>query len=328
MKHATLYRYRLPMDSGVILRDQRLTHREGLLLELQTQGRRALGEVAPLAGFSAESLNAAQEQLLLLLMRWTQGESCEQILQAASLPSVAFGLSMAFAELELAQSLPKAGNFQTAPLCSGDPDEVLIALADLFAPLAKIKVGLYEPIRDGLTVSMLLDAIPTLKLRLDANRQWSLAKALKFASYLTQEQRARIDFIEEPCLDCEQSIEFSTQTGIALAWDESLRDGSVVWDAPNLAAVVIKPTLTGSLAQVQALVAKAHQLGKQAVISSSFESSVGLCQLARLAAWLTPDVTPGLDTLSLFAAQLESEWPASKLPIQKLSDCEKIWHSA
>ncbi|MGL4827469.1 MAG: o-succinylbenzoate synthase [Vibrionaceae bacterium] len=328
MKHATLYRYRLPMDSGVILREQRLTHREGLLLELVAGGRRALGEVAPLAGFSAESLESAQAQLLPLLTRWTQGEESAQLLQEASLPSVAFGLSMAFAELELPDGLPKAGNFQTAPLCSGDPDEVLIALADQAAPLAKIKVGLYEPIRDGLTVSMLLDAIPQLKLRLDANRQWSLAKALKFASFLTPEQRARIDFIEEPCFDSAQSVEFSAQTGIALAWDESLRDGTFSWDAPHLAAVVIKPTLTGSLADVQALVAKAHQLGKQAVISSSFESSVGLCQLARLAAWLTPDVTPGLDTLSLFAAQLENAWPESKLPLQTLNDCEKLWQSA
>jgi O-succinylbenzoate synthase len=40
------------------------------------------------------------------------------------------------------------------------------------------------------------------------------------------------------------------------------------------------------------------------VISSSIESSLGLTQLARIAAWLTPDTIPGLDTLNLMQAQL------------------------
>ena len=37
-------------------------------------------------------------------------------------------------------------------------------------------------------------------------------------------------------------------------------------------------------------------------------------QLARIAAWLTPDTVPGLDTLNLMQAQLLREWPASTLP--------------
>ena len=54
-------------------------------------------------------------------------------------------------------------------------------------------------------------------------------------------------------------------------------------------AVVIKPTLTGSLEKVREQVQAAHALGLTAVISSSIESSLGLTQLARIAAWLTPD---------------------------------------
>ncbi len=57
-------------------------------------------------------------------------------------------------------------------------------------------------------------------------------------------------------------------------------------------AVVIKPTLTGSLEKVREQVQAAHALGLTAVISSSIESSLGLTQLARIAAWLTPDTIP------------------------------------
>ena len=49
--------------------------------------------------------------------------------------------------------------------------------------VAKIKVGLYE-VRDGIVVNLLLEAIPDLKLRLDANRSWTPAKAEGFAKYV------------------------------------------------------------------------------------------------------------------------------------------------
>ncbi|MBX4341079.1 hypothetical protein K4G93_23405, partial [Mycobacterium tuberculosis] len=44
-------------------------------------------------------------------------------------------------------------------------------------------------------------------------------------------------------------------------------------------------------------------------------SSLGLTQLARIAAWLTPQTIPGLDTLSLMGAQLVRPWPESALPV-------------
>ncbi|SQJ17958.1 O-succinylbenzoate-CoA synthase [Salmonella enterica subsp. enterica] len=55
-------------------------------------------------------------------------------------------------------------------------------------------------------------------------------------------------------------------------------------------------------------VAAAHALGLTAVISSSIESSLGLTQLARIAAWLTPGTLPGLDTLHLMQAQQVRPW--------------------
>ena len=39
--------------------------------------------------------------------------------------------------------------------------------------VAKVKVGMYEANRDGLIADMLLEAIPDLQLRLDANRSWT-----------------------------------------------------------------------------------------------------------------------------------------------------------
>ncbi len=59
--------------------------------------------------------------------------------------------------------------------------------------VAKVKVGLYEAVRDGMVVNLLLeaipdlhlrlDAIPDLHLRLDANRAWTPLKGQQFAKY-------------------------------------------------------------------------------------------------------------------------------------------------
>lgn len=68
----------------------------------------------------------------------------------------------------------------------------------------------------------------------------------------------------------------------------------------------------------------AHALGLTAVISSSIESSLGLTQLARIAAWLTPDTIPGLDTLDLMQVQQVRRWPGSTLPFVDVDALERL----
>ncbi|MCI0301403.1 o-succinylbenzoate synthase [Cronobacter sakazakii] len=320
MRAAQLYRYQVPMDAGVVLRERRLKTRDGLLVRLSDNGREGWGDIAPLPGFSDETLDAALSAARDWLRAWQRGDA-QPLPEVAS---VAFGLSLAQAELH--GTLPVAANYHTAPLCTGDPDELFARLAGLPGKkVAKIKVGLYEAVRDGMVVNLLLEAIPDLTLRLDANRAWTPLKAQQFAKYVNPAYRSRIEFIEEPCKTPDDSRAFAAETGIAIAWDESLRERDFSITAePGLRAVIIKPTLTGSLQTVQQQVAQAHAQYLTAVISSSIESSLGLNQLARLAAWLTPGVTPGLDTLALMQAQLVRPWPGSPLPCWPVDALEPL----
>ncbi|MCS3431649.1 o-succinylbenzoate synthase [Klebsiella sp. BIGb0407] len=320
MRRAEVWHYQIPMDAGVILRNQRLKQREGLLVRLTEGEQTGWGEIAPLPGFSHENLGEARLALLNWLSQWQAGKEDP----LPELPSVAFGLSCALAEL--AGDLPHAADYRAAPLCSGDPDELILALAAMPGEkIAKVKIGEYEAVRDGMVVNLLLEAVPQLRLRLDTNRRWTPLKARQFAKYVNPAYRSRIAFIEEPCQTPEQSREFSLETGIAIAWDESLREpGYVFQSEPGVVAVVIKPTLTGSLDRIREQVAAAHQQGQIAVISSSLESSLGLTQLARIAAWLTPGEIPGLDTLALMQAQVIRRWPGSPLPCWQLDNLEQI----
>lgn len=326
MRSAKLYRYELPMDSGVILREQRLKVREGFIVELAQDGQLGRGEVAPLPGFSIESLDDVYSQLVEQLTKWQRGE---ELALDELYPSVAFGISMA--QLELDNILPHEGRYQAAPLCSGDPDELLPKLNAMQGEkVAKIKVGLYEPIRDGMLVNLFLESIPDLSLRLDANRAWTAEKAQQFAKKIAPSLRQRIAFIEEPCQVPGDSFSFAINTGIAIAWDETLqhairKDDFVLQDLNGAKAIIIKPTLIGSVERCIALMEKAKALGIKAIISSSIESSIGLTQLARLAQWQLPEEVPGLDTVGLFAQQLEVAWPGCELPVASLADQSLIW---
>ncbi|MFW7523064.1 o-succinylbenzoate synthase [Vibrio ostreicida] len=326
MRTAKLYRYQLPMDSGVVLREQRLKEREGFVVVLTDNGCVGRGEVAPLPGLSLESMDEAYQQLRTQLTAWQRGEGIDG---SELYPSVAFGVSMA--QLELAGHLPEQGCYYAAPLCTGDPEELLPKLNQMPGnKVAKIKVGLYEPVRDGLLVSLFLDSIPDLMLRLDANRAWSAESAQLFADKVAPSLRQRIAFIEEPCHAPSDSFSFAINTGIAIAWDETLQhsirnEDFSLEDFNGAKAIIIKPTLLGSVERCIALIESAKTLGIKPIISSSIESSLGLTQLARLSRWQLPDEIPGLDTIGLFEQQLEQPWPGCDLPISRLSEHALVW---
>jgi o-succinylbenzoate synthase len=326
MRSAKLYRYALPMDSGVILRNEKLFERQGFIIELNQDGVIGRGEVAPLPGFSDESMLDVEAQLPVQLKLWQQGVEIDYNM---FYPLIAFGLSMAVMELQ--GELPPEGNFFAAPLCSGDPDDLIEKLSKMPGrKVAKVKVGFYEAVRDGLIVSLLLESIPDLSLRLDANRSWTLAKAEKFASKIAPSYRHRIAFIEEPCESPTSSMAFGMNSGIAIAWDETLQQSLknpefLLEDLTGVKGLIIKPSVIGSVQRCQYLIKKAQRLGMQAVISSSLESSLGLCQLARLSKWLLPDEVPGLDTVNLFKQQLEIQWPGCDLPLLGLESQPVIW---
>ncbi|WGE57610.1 o-succinylbenzoate synthase [Actinobacillus equuli] len=315
MRKAQLYRYQIPVETGVILRHRRLKQREGLIVKLTEENQVGWGEIAPLPEFSQEDLSLAQQQTEQWLAKWLAGQ---QDNLDSYVPSVAFGLSCALAELN--GELAEQGNYRAAVLCYGDPDELYTELNALEGDkIGKMKVGLYEANRDGLIANMLLEALPDLQLRLDANRGWTLEKAVKFAEKIAKENKSRIQFIEEPCKTPELSRLFAQASGIAIAWDETVREPNfVVKNEPNVTAIVIKPTLVGSLQKCIRLIEQAHQQGLIAVISSSIESSLGLTQLARFAQQYTPQTTPGLDTLDLMQYQLLRPWKDSNLPIAEL----------
>ncbi|MGI2258445.1 o-succinylbenzoate synthase [Shewanella sp. GXUN23E] len=184
----------------------------------------------------------------------------------------------------------------------------------------KVKVGQLPMAQEIALIHQILAANPKLKLRLDANRAFTLEQALDFCACLPLDA---IEYIEEPCQDPADNIELHQALGILYALDESLNDPDYRFEpAPGLCALVIKPMLTGSLYRLSELILTADAHGVRSVLSSALESSLGINDIRTLAAWLTPTESPGVDTLGAFTQALIA--PLADKPCLQLNDLTLI----
>lgn len=302
------------------------TVRRGLLIRMVADtGQTAYGDVAPLAGLSEESLDAALAQLEAVAPHFAAGAPCPDnpgdiLTKLAAMPclypSVRFGLETAAMNLLLATTgadwsrglhLPRQARVRVNALIAGLDADGLQAARDALAAgyqCLKIKVGVGSPEEEGRTVAAWRAALgSTVSIRLDANRAWSLDEALRFAA---EAEGAGIAYIEEPVRAVADLPAFRERSSIPIALDESLGEidaeraatlGAVAW--------IIKPSLRGGIAASLALAQAARRAGAVPIVSSAFESGVGRRVVAQLAALIHEgDCAAGLDTGSWFATDV------------------------
>jgi len=322
--HADICRYELPFIAPVTVRGVLLRKREGLLLRLTSEGATAYGEVAPLTGLHAESLDEALQAFtafipeLSRLTRNTSAERLRLIGETKLPPSVATGIEMALVNLEALETgsipvfpdaFPPASKIPVNALLAGDTATVLDRAAKRYTEgfrAFKLKVRKGQLDEAIASIRAFHDMFGNnAELRLDANQSLDFDEAVGFGKALPH---GSISYIEEPLTDAALIPEFHAATGLPSALDESL------WQRPELldeigpeplGALVLKPNCIGGIAKSLELAAKAHQMGLQAVFSSAFESSVSLGMYALLAAVSSPTpAASGLDTASFLADDL------------------------
>ncbi len=313
-----IFHYSLSLVSPLTLAGRMMREREGLLIRIGLDsGVSGWGDVAPLPGFSRESIEEAEMELITWVRRLRKvgfdprGDDLESWLGYEStvltLPSVRFGLEVAFVSLSR-QTEGKAtaelgffeGGVPVNGLLAGPREQVLgdaRRLRDEGYQAVKLKVGTRPVVKDvELTREVRTIIGDGVELRLDANRSWSLEQATEFGRDV---EAIGVEYIEEPLHDPTLLRALFDATGIAVALDESLLelrpDG--LEERPEVGAVVLKPTLLGGIAKAREWVTKALDLNVRPIISSCFESGVGLLALAALAWSSTGDAVPaGLDT--------------------------------
>jgi len=315
-----IFQYDLPLARPLNLKGNIITRRQGLVLKTGRGSRKVgYGEISPLPGFSVESFEQAKEALVT----WARNfKSLQEHEAEAALdffirtPSVLFGVECA--TLALTRSAIRKprmfkGERTRIPVCGlimGTGEEALAHAARLHSQgyeAVKLKVGRQAPAADAELVRRVRGVFPEPGLlRLDANRAWDVDSAVAFARAI---DGCRIDYIEEPLANPHLLPDLAAHTRLPIALDESLAEGlqddDAFTDLQWAKAMILKPTILGGIAACEELACEAVEMGLQPVISSSFESGLGLGMLAHLAAALTEEEIPaGLDTYDWLAGDI------------------------
>ncbi|WP_428240319.1 o-succinylbenzoate synthase [Gynuella sp.] len=285
-----LFRFRLPLQRPLVLSEQTLSDRQGLLLKWQLADRVIWTEVSPLPGYSRETL----AQCLTQLRDWYGAgpELSMTALQQCSdpgwYPAVNFGLRSVLLSWQISGAVKP----QICQLLSYQ-DVVSQNAADCI----KIKVGQQSLATDIRRVQELLDTGFSGRIRLDANGSWNLEQ---LAQFNRMPEHAAIEWFEEPLHHRDDYRYWSQYSDIPYALDESLYQVSKMPDYHSgLAAFILKPTLLG-YDQTNKLIQYGRPLGVQNVLSSSFESPVGMELIYRMVQSYNLSGAQGLDTLKYF----------------------------
>ena len=336
------FRYRLPLAEPLALAGRAVDERDGVLVRIDSDaGASGWGDVAPLPGFSRESLEDAEAELAALgtLLRGAELDCRGHVPElrrglepaAAASPSVRFGLETALASLsaqmgrEAVPGLPCfEGAVPVSGLLAGSGAEILAharRLRDAGFRAVKLKVGM-RPLPEDVALTQRVRAVlgDGIALRLDANRSWSLEQAVRFGHALGA---AGVEYLEEPLGDPSRLEDFFDATGIAVALDESLQElqPGDLEGLRGVGAVVLKPTLLGGAGRARAWIARARGLDIRPVVSGCFESGIGVLALARLAWSITGDAVPaGLDTYRWLDADVVSPRIPVRAAVLRWSD--------
>lgn len=169
----------------------------------------------------------------------------------------------------------------------------------------KIKQGASDPPSRVLAIAA---AAPEARLRIDANRSWPPAEV---AARLAALAALPIDYVEEPCRDAHRLLATALPCRIAL--DESLGELSVdeldaALASPQLAAVILKPTLLGGLGACLTFAARARAAGVRAIVSHGLEGPIGTAACAELALALGGDDSPHAAPVGLASHAALAGW--------------------
>lgn len=324
-KCLSLYRFSLPLQKPINFNGHQLTRRQGLWLVKQTAtGDYSIGEIAPLPGFSHETLEDCEDYLLALLHNSTITK--QQIETLQTLPSAQFAIHCLLQQIPW-QTLPSLDQ-QSIALFQGKPADIIQRYKVLNNPnVAKLKVGRLTVQKEVQLIKALIKVNPKIRFRLDANQQWDKQTYVFFLKNINAQH---IDYIEEPTQSMADNIRVAQRYESRLGLDESLLTAVTLPIDSSIKALVLKPTLIGDPDRINDLLIHAQQYNLQVTISACFESPIALNQLRALAQhWQQQtqlNIALGLDTQQAFTEDIQHRIISTRAQLEAyLKKAKRLW---
>lgn len=135
---------------------------------------------------------------------------------------------------------------------------------------------------------------PDARLRVDANRGWTVDQAVEAA-----EKLGELEYIEQPCATVEELAEVRRRVSTPIAADESIRRAADPYRVAELNAADVAVCKVAPLGGVANLVTIARDLHLDVTVASALDTAVGM-DAGLIAAKLTGSRAAGLATQRLF----------------------------
>jgi o-succinylbenzoate synthase len=253
--------------------------KEGFTIHLKdTEGNVSCGEVAPLHGRSLESLDQAYHHLKKLQEYFLNSDFTPFNLH----PSVMFGMQMALYKL---QNQTKEITIPITKLFFSPP---------LFIPSGpvKLKLGNYK-LDEAITFYNKFKR-KEQNIRIDLERKWSLSKSVSFCEKV---DLSSILYIEDPVSNYSDLEVFFEKTKVKFALDLflSFQPLERIKQLNGLDCVIVKPSLVGGIYECSLLQKELFPI--PIVLSSLFETEVGIFDIKLISSILCPNKPAGVDTL-------------------------------
>ncbi len=290
--------YTMPLTNGSL--------RSGAILKIvSSEGKKTCGDVAPLPHWSSESIEEASGQIAqkkqeILARIWEESTCLEQIKELNLYRSVSFALESAL--LTLLSPLTEH-EVAISTLFLGSPEEIAKQAEKRLKEgyiSAKLKVG---HLSFAEAKKLILQLKDLFRLRIDVNRAWTTRESLDFFSSFDLNA---FDYVEEPFQNPQDLMQFTHP----LAVDESFPNDLTLHELEKLShlkALVYKPTLQGGLAYCLEPYFWCKKQGVSFVLSSSFESDIGLSHIASMAHRLGLSSPLGLGTEMYLTSYLKGQ---------------------
>ncbi|MEQ8525799.1 o-succinylbenzoate synthase [Gracilimonas sp.] len=301
------YTYRLPFKQPFRSAVNTFSHREGIILVYTEGDIEAYGEIAPLPGFSDESLTQIKEVLkvnhahLQQALQSVDGKQMLHVLeQIHQFPSLSFGLDTLVHDLEAKKAGKSLGDFlfpdfpdsviANGTLSLQEPATVITkakALVQQGFKTLKVKVG--ENFNSELKLLQdLRNQFPNITIRIDANQSWAKSEAIQNLKALDS---LEIEYCEQP-VPKEKITDLAAvkeAVNIPIAADESLRNKQDATELSELEATnlfIIKPMLLGTFDNIFVTKSTADTHNIEVVVTTVLESAIGRAMTSILAAGL------------------------------------------
>ncbi len=297
--------------SPIQIGHQLLTHRSLYLIENKNK---VISELSPLEGLHPESLEESKNQLQKILSSFDINHIINNFQNGLFDPSkiffnlislekstnlyssVIFCLEAAILNLVFPQEHKKI------PYCFLDFN---LEKTNVSNGVIKIKIGRRSLDEDSEKINKYIQQT-NLIIRLDGNRNMN---ANSMYELLKNKPSNRFQFLEDPFTTEREAVLFYSKMIDAppLALDENL---NILLDKKFknnplrhfIKFAIIKPNLKGGISSASKMANELREIGISSVISSSFESEIGINTLNNIHS-IIPDTfanNPGLDTLKYF----------------------------